>query len=216
MKRSLNTIFEKNIPLLEECLEITKTTYRSYDPALYLYKLILSYPYEKKFSHEFIELLYVTLTAWGMNSRSAKLSDFEDFEKSIISNKDNFDSLKAKKITELDNDCFVKLQTLFDNLQLVKSDVPLVTFSKAMHFILPDLIGPIDRKYTLTFFDGYASIDKDKDNQFFQFMQIHAKYMNFAKAVDLTKYIDDNSWNRSIPKIIDNLIIGYIKKNGEE
>ena len=85
-----------------------------------------------------------------------------------------------------------------------------------MHFILPELIGPIDRRYTITFFDGYQHIDKDKESQFFQFMQIHTKYAAFAKKVDLSNYIDKDSWNRSIPKIIDNIIIGYIKKNGEE
>lgn len=215
MKRSLIELFADNIPLMNECLEITKTTYRSYDPAYYLYNQVLAYDYENKFTHDFVELLYVTLTAWGMNSRKAKLSEFDIFENTILSHKEDFDKLKDKKIISLDNDCLLVLNNLFVELELVASDVPLVTFSKAMHFILPELIGPIDRRYTITFFDGYQHIDKDKESQFFQFMQIHTKYAAFAKKVDLSSYINKDSWNRSIPKIIDNIIIGYMKKNGE-
>ena len=63
MKRSLIELFADNIPLMNECLEITKTTYRSYDPAYYLYNQVLAYDYENKFTHDFVELLYVTLTA---------------------------------------------------------------------------------------------------------------------------------------------------------
>ncbi len=196
---------------IEKCLNKTEAEYRKLEPGSYLYNMVLSYNYERKFSQEFIELVYVTLSAWNMNSRGAKLSDYESFKNSILANKTEFDKLKNKGIKDLDDSHFNVLQYLFSTLKLVQSKAPLVTFSKLMHFFLPNTVAPIDRKYTLYFYNKSTNIPKSVVEQFNLYKAIHTDYRNFAQNVDLSKYVKSSGWNRTEPKVIDNIIIGFQK-----
>jgi hypothetical protein len=96
-------------------------------------------------------------------------------------------------------------------LKLVANGKPkLVTFSKTLHFFLPDLVVPIDRKYTLQFFYGSTYVPKSDQKQFQRFMEIEQQYLKLQSNIDFSKFIDDK-WNLNIPKTLDNLIIGYEK-----
>ena len=198
---------------INACLQETDTGYRKLDPGSYLYDMVLGYKYDDKFCHKFIELVYVTLAAWNMNSRGAKLSEYTDFERTILDNKESFDRLKNKQIKDLNESDYEILKDLYRNLNLVSSNTPLVTFSKTMHFFLPETIGPIDRKYTLNFYKGNTNIPNKIDNQFKLFNNIHQMYTDFAAHIDLSFYVQITGWNRSEPKVIDNIIIGYQKLN---
>ena len=76
----------------------------------------------------------------------------------------------------------------------------LVSNSKIMHFILPHLVMPMDRKNTLMFFYNNTGESKNK------FLEIFESSWYIAKRMNLSYYLDDD-WNRTIPKIIDNAII---------
>lgn len=209
MKYNLTVFNDESI--LTGCIKETTLNYRAYDPGIYLYKLIFNYTYEEKFSDEFIELVYATLCAWNMNSRAAELTEFEDFKKSILENKELFDYFKEYNLsnfTEISN--LKKLQDLFTKLKLCKQNAKLVTHSKTMHFFLPDLFVPIDRTYTVQFFRGYTTNLGSLNEQIGLFLQYHVQFSNFAKEKDLKKYIDDK-WNKTIPKVIDNAIIGFLR-----
>jgi hypothetical protein len=91
-----------NENLLEKALVITEKNYRPYDSGWYLYKLVSQYD-KNKYSHEFIELVYVTLSAWNMNSRGAKLNDFDLFKESIIKNKILLEYFTYKSIKDIVN-----------------------------------------------------------------------------------------------------------------
>ena len=71
---------------------------------------------------------------------------------------------------------------------------------KVMHFILPDLIMPIDRQNTLTFFYGHTG---ELENYF---IRIFGYSYEIAQRIDLRPFLDD-TWNQSVPKVIDNAII---------
>ena len=104
-----------------------------------------------------------------------------------------------------------QLKKLFRDLTLVATGKPpLVTFSKALHFFLPDLVVPIDRKYMLNFFNGNVNINQNAENQLRLFCAIQKEFLSFAATHNLSEYIDDR-WNLSIPKEMDNMIIGYMK-----
>ena len=213
MKKLINTLEEFNqTKVIKNSLQVTKLKYRPLDPGSYLYDLILKYKYKNKFTEDFIKLVYVTLSAWNMNSRGAKLNDYKVFKSSIIKNKKYFDILQKEKIHHLNREQNIEaLSMLFNKIRLVYLDKPpLVTFSKTMHFFLPDLIVPIDRKYTLNYFYKNITIPKDNDKQFKMFIEIQEEYSLFANEHDLSKYID-SIWNRNIPKIMDNMVIGYLK-----
>jgi len=196
---------------LNKHLKYTIEHYRPHDPGSYLYNLIFNYKFSQKFDNPFFELLYATLSSWNMNSRGAELKDYDEFVASILSHKDDFKKLEKKTIIDLEGQKEI-IEKLFKELSLVNTNAPLVTFSKTLHFILPNLIAPIDRRYTLRFFYGknsegcFTSISK----QFEVFWKIEMSYSKYAKAHDLSLFVKENSWNRNIPKVMDNAVIGFI------
>jgi hypothetical protein len=50
------------------------------------------------------------------------------------------------------NDIIEELWQLIDNLGIVENEAKLVSGSKALHHLLPDLVVPMDRAYTQKFF----------------------------------------------------------------
>lgn len=198
---------------ISDLIDYTKTYYRPYDPGQYLYKLVINHPFESKFSDKFIELVYTTLISWNMNQRGARLSEFSTFKESLIMQKKHFISLEQNKIEQqLDLDELTEtLKILFTNLQLVAKDKPkLVTFSKTLHFFLPNLLMPIDRSYTIKFFYNNTNVPGFDDRQFEMYCTIFKQFREFSMNYNLDSQIDNN-WNRNIPKIIDNIIIAYMQ-----
>jgi hypothetical protein len=207
----ISTFTSENISNL---VEYTATKYRPYDPGQYLYKLAMEFPNERKFTEKFIELTYTTLIAWNMNQRGAKLSEYEIFKNSLIEHKERIRSLERFRIEknldgrELTNE----IEFLFKNLKLVSIDKPkLVTFSKTLHFFLPNLLMPIDRSYTLHFFYNSTNVPKDDVKQIIIYNDILNQFRQLSEVYNFKIHLDRN-WNRNIPKIIDNIIIAYIQK----
>lgn len=215
IKNHLTTNFlaDKKNNLISTLIEYTTRNYRPYDPGQYLYKLVIDFSNGTKFSDEFIELAYTTLIAWNMNQRGAKLSEFKTFKKSLLEHKKQIESLRQYRIEKLTNTNGLteKIKYLFDNLQLVYTGKPkLVTFSKTLHYFLPNLLMPIDRSYTIKFFYGNTYIPKGDNQQFKMYSDIFQQFRQLATTYNFDNYIDDN-WNRNIPKIIDNIIIAHIQ-----
>lgn len=212
MTHSLDIFFNEN--LLKECLDKAKNESCPGDPGLYLYNFIYDFSYEEKFESNFIELVYAILWAWNMNSRAAKLEELPKFKKSIIENRKYLDSIKNCQLKDFsairDGE---SLKGIFENWNLCKQKAKLVTYSKTLHFFLPDLFVPIDRTYTIQFFKGNGEVG-EIGKQYKMFCDFHTQFANFVNAKNLSGYID-SKLNRSIPKIIDNVIIGYIKMNGK-
>jgi hypothetical protein len=175
-----------------------------------LYSRILLYKGDK-FNDEFIRLVYDTLSAWGMNSRGAKLNKLSIIKESLINDKEmmlsinNFTIKDIEKNFELQN----TLRYLFKTLKLVDSNrTPLVTFSKTMHFYFNDLIVPIDRTYTAKFFN--KNVPSTAEKQWDYFITVEKAFSMLSNKIDFGKYIDRER-NMNIPKTLDNMVIGYIK-----
>lgn len=208
LTETLESVFHTNKDI-KEYLATTSNEYRFLDPGRLLYIMAMKVPYKNRFDEDYIKHVYVTLQAWNMNSRGAKLHSYNDFSDSLLANKKIFDLLHQKKIDEFSKIDKNLLSDLFDNWKLSKTKAPLVTFTKTLHFFLPDLIVPIDRKFTLSFFkkDNQSTFRKDSD-QFSIFCAIESAFSRFTRTHELKKYIDSD-WNQNVPKILDNLIIGY-------
>jgi len=212
--------------LIEEMPSLIKNfDYSSYNhgPSLYFYERTNDEVKKNKNSLEnllsndqFIELIYATLTSWGMDSRGAKMKAFDEFRKTILDNKQKFlelskyrlEDISTKEMKDVEN----KLQNLFDNLHVMESKSELVANSKIMHFILPDLVMPMDRTNTLQFFYENSNIynPKAKFLEVFEASWMIAKGM-IAKEMNLKSYVSEKGLYRSIPKVIDGAIIA-IKK----
>jgi hypothetical protein len=179
-------------------------------PELYFYKRSMKARRSRHLSelldeHDgYLELIYATLVAWNMNSRGAKMKYFDEFRSSILGNKERFLQLSSLRLETLPTGAFGEAKMLcgeiYDNMHLMMSEGRLVSNSKVMHFLLPDLVMPMDRQNTLNFFFGYTNESKNN------FMKILTCSYEIAKRIDLSQFLD-NEWHQSIPKIIDNAII---------
>jgi hypothetical protein len=207
----LATFTSSNIP---DLVNYTSSKYRPYDPGQYLYRLAMDYHNNEKFTEKFIELTYTTLIAWNMNQRGAKLSEFEIFKTSLLKHQERLESLKDLRIETIADfsELMTTVEYLYKNLQLVSPGKPkLVTVSKTLHFFLPDLLMPIDRAYTLTFFYQNVNVPKEEDKQLGIYRDILYQFHQLSKSYNFKRHLDQN-WNRTIPKIIDNIIIAHIQK----
>jgi hypothetical protein len=200
--------------LIESMPKLLKNFKYREGPDLYFYKRTTSLRREKPLAELFddeedryIELIYATLVSWDMNSRGAKMKYFDEFKSSILYNKKRFlelstyilDGLQEKEFEEAKRLC----EIIYSNLDVMKSSGKLVSNSKTMHFILPDLIMPMDRQNTLNFFFGNTGESKHK------FLKILECSYDIAKKVNLRQFLD-NKWNQSITKAIDNAIISHM------
>ncbi|MDR1147854.1 MAG: hypothetical protein LBK66_04415 [Spirochaetaceae bacterium] len=203
----------ENIEMVTDCLHATETKYRdTMIMSWTLYKEIITYTGDK-FSDDFIRLVYKTLDEWGMNARAAELNKFEDFSQSIIENKYAIEFLYKYNIKQLGKNIYVKerLETLFSLLRLAAANKPpLVTFAKTMHFFLPELIVPIDRKFIVKYFTNNTTIPDGIEEQFQFFLDVEKEFSKFSNKVDLSQFVSiNNRWNIKETKIMDNMIIGY-------
>ena len=161
----------------------------------------------------FLESVYAVLSSWGMDrlDGSARLVEFDIFAKSVLDNAVSLKELADYKLNRLNgNDREIvkdRLSFLFDRLKIMKGK-KLVGVSKALHHFLPDLVPPIDGTYTLTFF--YENYYYTEDNQKEKFLSIFNESCNISKSLSLTKKDLKRKWDTSIPKLIDNAIIGFV------
>jgi hypothetical protein len=85
----------------------------------------------------------------------------------------------------------------------------VVSGTKALHHLLPNLVFPVDNEYTATFF-GWHDFGTDPEHRFKSvFRQVAA----IARAVSPQSYVGEG-WNTSVSKVLDNAIVGFCLSEG--
>ena len=135
----------------------------------------------------------------------------ENFNRSVRENENDIRILNGLKLELLGDDAFeeqLKVQgDLLPSLAISDPNRPaFVSFSKAMHFMVPDLVVPIDRKYPLSFFGGEGRIFT---SGFKLYTEIYRSYLAYARTHPELRDCLDSGWNLSVPKVLDNFVIGY-------
>jgi hypothetical protein len=168
---------------------------------------------------DFCRNLYRTLEAWDMDKRGARLNEYDILKESILQhgpylidlykNKlDSISSLEDKNGQKIIRD----LEFVFCHLEVMKSKRRIVGVSKAMHFLLPDLVMPIDSTYTMPCFYGTNKYNENVEKEFQTYLDIFTKAHQITKKLKLSANdADGKEWNTSVPKLIDNAIIGFDK-----
>jgi len=165
----------------------------------------------------FLDLVYATLATWGLDRMDgkARLVDFDIFRNSIKDNLTILQELSRFKLNIINNEdkeeIKSKLAILYEKLKVMESRAKLVGVSKALHHLLPDLVPPVDRKYTLKFF--YNRLDYEEKEGKQKFLDIFDAFYEICKKLNLTERDLKREWDTSIPKLIDNAIIGYCQKS---
>jgi hypothetical protein len=230
MGRQLQTLLRMNerveelIRYFEEFVEHFNNTPLFSGPSLYFHKKVISILsriglQEAIGDNLFLEYLYATLASWGlhrMGDTNTKLVDFENFKGSIQSNRDEILKLKDERITHLDSNTSItgNLGTLIENLKIGEGETKLIFNSKTLHHLLPNLIPPIDRQYTLLFF--YNSTGPPYIENCFS--EIYPKFVEIAlsRKGEILKTVGVG-FHTSETKVVDNAIVGYVlKKNLKE
>ena len=165
----------------------------------------------------FHKLIYDTLISWDMDYRRAKLVSFDNLSDSIRTVSGEIIELAAFSICELDEETLpsirARLSDLFRTLNVMQSKSQIVGCSKALHFLLPRLVMPIDGKYTLTFLLGYRAYLRSLEAEAWLFEDIFSAFHGLALRLGLSNSDESpDGWNTTVPKIIDNAIIGYMMR----
>lgn len=160
------------------------------------------------------ELIRDTLVAWNMDQRGAKLNSTEIIKESILKHKISLNELYKYKLHKLNNEDVIKitkyLRILFEKLRVMKSKRRIVGVSKSLHFLLPDLVMPMDGKYTMQAFYGNNRYSTNLQKEFEDFMHIFRISVEITEELNLSENdVTGDKWNTSVPKLIDNAIIGF-------
>ena len=172
----------------------------------------------------FVELLYATLTAWGMEGGKAKLQDFDIFNAAVQSlvASDIFQELEGHRLVDVETNWRDRLQAIWGLLEggsrIMASDSMLIGTSKLLHHLIPDLFPPMDRKYTLYLMSHLDRWDlkittTEAQHPDFEVFYKSMLFCSYAARTcpDIERHvIPDRPMSGSIPKVIDNAIIAYV------
>ena len=231
---TLNNIYFKSRDKFFYYVDQCNRLYRHSDD-LSLYREIIQLHRENDLntlieSDKFHDLIYKTLCSWDMDKRQAKLRESENIKKSIKFYKKQLIELSKHSIFSIPSigeyyfppsnekeligyDVLENLQKLFCNLEVMESERRIVGVSKTLHFLLPDLVMPIDGTYTMIWFFNHNVSVNGPRNEFNKiFKPIFIEVYKEIKTLKLNQdSVDGIGWNMSVPKLYDNAIIGFAK-----
>lgn len=161
-----------------------------------------------------------TLKAWQMNRGKAggALETRSEMKKSLRSPEirraiESVQFLSVANPLVIDPSVFQHIEKLMWNIRITTADSKIVANSKTLHFLMPELIPPIDRRYTLKFF---FNRDVSPDMQKEAFRIIYKQFHHIARRASsqIKRLVDSHRFATSEAKVIDNAIIGYCLETG--
>ena len=208
--------------LFFQCVDICNSKYRHGDDLMFYRELIAQHRKIADLStliasEDFLQKIYSTLEKWDMNKRGARLVDFLTMRDSILSYKEDLRKLYKYRLQVLSEKDIQKVQqqlkVLFFGLKIMATKRRIVGVSKTLHFLLPDLALPIDSSNTMLAFYGYNRYEIGEEKEFKTYSDVFEKSYEIAKRLNLTESdVDGCGWSCSVPKLIDNAIIGFFIK----
>jgi hypothetical protein len=173
-----------------------------------------------------LEYVYATLSAWGMHRMGkggSKMQPFDIFRQSIERFRDRITEAQGFSFQEMSGQKWSVLKEIFQGINVMASGTSIVGNSKVMHHMLPNIVPPIDREYTLWYLRGNTNIKNDLPFEWQLMKGIISEFFipvaSDKEFIDkITKWMerkDQYPWDTSIFKVIDNLIIGSKKAANE-
>jgi hypothetical protein len=160
---------------------------------------------------DFLESLYRTLKAWGIGGRASKLVPFPQFVEALQARGADIAAFDGMTIDDPQlNQGIIsrRLWRTIEQLGIVENESKIVPGTKALHHILPDLVVPVDRAYTQTFFGWHNPEFQYGQGDFFS--HSFATFVEIARRANPAQYVGIG-WNSSRTKIIDNAIVGMLR-----
>ena len=171
---------------------------------------------------DFMDSLYATLTSWGMHRMgpgNAKLVEHSAFLESFRREQDVLCSLERFRIDEVgEADLPSVTETLWRSISALRIGIgesKIVAGTKALHHLLPDLVPPIDRRYTVRFFFEYPNAiqgdDAKQRKKFCAMYPVLASIGVACRSAIQLRVARAAGMDTSFTKIIDNAIVGYVR-----
>ncbi len=159
--------------------------------------------------------IYATLCAWGlhrMGTSPTKLVEFGAFRRSVQGMGSSLQALADIRMSDTaPGDVAALTQQVWaviEALDVSASGVKLVAGTKALHHLLPDLVPPVDRRYTLRFFFDRESIYGDGRREF---LAVFPAFCEIARdCVPIIDTVVGAGFHTSVTKTIDNALVGYV------
>jgi hypothetical protein len=168
---------------------------------------------------QFLNSLAQTLKAWGIWSRGSIPGEALEFRRQLRNHEGEIAMLEGALIDSVDEQTCDRLWRIIRSLNLVldkrtlePTQSKVVSGSKALHHLLPDLMPPIDRTYTGVFFDRWQPHHFQNRAQEEKTFRIAFKsFGTIAANVNPVQYVGTHEWNTSRTKVIDNAIVGFVR-----
>jgi hypothetical protein len=207
-------------------------------PCVYFHQQCLAAGEASFLSDRHIEMLYATLTSWGMHrmgdveTTRTKLSPWSTFRQSLKGCAAVLEPMRRLDLLALSasdySDALTRIAPAYAGLRLSVSGATIVVNSKALYHLLPRLIPPIDRQYTIRFFQQKREKWRNSKGQFRQVMLPLKSDAQFAlfrtvclKVHDLANRVEPALLMRelrehgvTVPKALDNAIVHFVRFNG--
>lgn len=204
-------------------------------PCVYFHQECLRAAEQDFLSTRHIEMVYATLAAWGMHrmgdaeTTKTKLTEWNRFHRSIAANSSALKVFRGRSMLKMTadeyRDSVRSLKPVYSRLDLTESSATVVVNSKALHHILPELIPPIDRQYTIRFLripesrwfnsrGGFRPVQLPQGlhEQFRLFQQTCLDFKRLAGQVDPSLFEQElQSHGVPAPKALDNAIVKYVR-----
>jgi len=167
------------------------------------------------------ELIYAVLSSWGMHRMGkggSKMQPFAVFRKSLDALRPDITAARRLRPGKVGPKGWARLKHIFRSVKVMASGTTLVGNSKVMAHVLPNIVAPIDRQYTLKFLFGSTYLQNDIRKEWSLMRKILEDFF-FSVVCDCgfvaqaTKWQSSGrySWDTSLLKIADNLVIGAMK-----
>ncbi len=170
----------------------------------------------------FVEYVYALLASWGMHRMGpggSKMREFGEFHSSLRLVWPIALQLQEKTPSSLGESDWTSLRAVFCGIRCMASGTSLVGNSKVMAHLLPRLIPPVDREYTLKFLFRHGRITNGIEVEWKKLVQIVNGFfypvaqspLFQLKAEEWLRHNNRFKWDTSPLKIVDNLVIGLSK-----
>lgn len=157
-----------------------------------------------------------------MGDTATKLHNYAHFREQITEQRDQLVTLEPLRIWDLTENTMEevlgRVGDMLDRMRISKSDSHLVATTKVLHHVLPDLIPPIDRNYTLRYFGLSTMLPSQKAARSI-FLELFPLFAHVARTIpdpiQAHVRLGEENWHTSFTKVIDSAIIGaLIQQNG--
>ena len=139
-----------------------------------------------------LEYVYATLSSWGMQRMQkggSKMKSFDVFRKSIEHLHGRIAEAQEYEFLEMNNQKWSLLKEIFKGIDVVASGTSLVGNSKVMHHMLPRIVPPIDREYTLWYLFGNKTIKNDLEGEWELMKIVDNLIIGSKKLLEISKEV---------------------------